>query len=360
MSRSERRERVQYLAARALAHLPDALKIRLSGEPPVVVDGQPLDPQLQLIRSVTRGRPLPGLIEPTVAAGRDRYRRQTQVFRGPVTAVAAVRDLDVAGASGPLRARHFAPSSPRDAPLLVYFHGGGFVIGDLETHDEPCRILCRHAGLHVLSVAYRLAPEHPFPAAVDDARSAFAWARMHAASLGAREDRVAVGGDSAGGNLAAVVSEALSAAASRGEKPVAQLLIYPATDFSSRRRSQDLFASGFYITRRDIDGFRDHYVGASGVPLDDPRLSPLYGSRLADLPPTLIVIAGFDPLRDDGEAYAAAVQEAGAGIRVVRFPSLGHGFIHMTGVAPAAREAMIAVARDWRALVDSATSHQMS
>jgi acetyl esterase len=350
MSRRARRERVLYLAARLLAHLPDALKIKLSGEPPAVVDGQQLDPQLQLIRSVAHGRPMPGLIEPTVAAGRERYRHQTHVFRGPVTRVAAVSDLEIRGASGRLRARHYAPPASGDAPLTLYFHGGGFVIGDLDTHDEPCRILCRHAGMHVLSVAYRLAPEHPFPAAIEDAQAAFAWARSHAASLGARAERVMVAGDSAGGSLSAVIS----ATACRGEKPGAQLLIYPATDFESDRPSQTLFESGFYITRHDIDGFRVHYVGGSAVPLSDPRLSPLHGPKLGDLPPTLIVIAGFDPLRDDGEAYAAAASAAGAPIRVLRFPSLGHGFVHMTGVAPAARQAMIMVAREWRALVDRA------
>jgi acetyl esterase len=360
---------VQYLAARLLAHVPDRIKIRLSGEPPIVVDGQQLDPQLQLLRAAVRGRRLPGLVEPTVAAGRGRYRRQTAAFRGPVTAVADVRDLDVPGAAGPLPARLYSPvpggrAQPdgwngRPVPLMVYLHGGGFTIGDLDTHDEPCRILCRYASMPILSVAYRLAPEHPFPAALDDVCAVFAWARDHSASMGAAAGRAVLGGDSAGGNLAAVAAVMLRADAA----PLAQLLIYPATDFASRRRSQDLFGSGFYITRADMDAFRDCYLSAAGMPVDDPRASPLRFFDDASSPlenrsggcdaiaPALVVIAGFDPLRDDGDAYARALEQAGTRVRGLRFPHLGHGFIHMTGVAPAARHAMIAIAHAWKALI---------
>ena len=183
MTTSSLRVRASYLAVRAISHLPDRVKIWLSGTAPVVVDGQQLDPQLQFLRSMRGRHNRPGLVEPTVAAGRARYRRETIAFRGPTTKVGAVRDLEISGASGPLRARHYAPTGDRPAPLTVYFHGGGFVLGDLDTHDEPCRLLCRYAGVHVLSVEYRLAPEHPFPAALDDATAALAWAQANAATL---------------------------------------------------------------------------------------------------------------------------------------------------------------------------------
>jgi len=350
--RPTRRERTLYLAARALALLPDVVKIRASGEPPVVVDGQTLDPQLQAIRGAARGR-APGLLEPTIAAGRDRYRRQTDVFRGPATRVGSVHAIEIATPSGPLRARHYAPAGTVDraprpaAAITVYFHGGGFVLGDLDTHDEPCRLLCRHANVHVLSVDYRLAPEHPFPAAVDDAAAALAWTQAHAAALGADPERVAVGGDSAGANLAAVIASMADPA----RRPVAQLLIYPATDLESRRASHQLFGEGFSITRRDLDAFRNAYAGGGRMPLDDPRVSPLRNAVLAGLPQALVAIAGFDPLRDDVAAYAQALERASVRVQTLWFRSLSHGFVHMTGVAPAAARAMKAIATAWAAML---------
>src|ERR1700737_1696671 len=191
---SSMRNRVWYFAMRAMAHLPDRLKIWLSGTAPVIVDGQQLDPQLQLLRSIRRRHTVPGLVEPTLPAGRARYRRETLFTRGPVTKVGAVRDLEINSPGGPLRARHYAPVDGSAAPLTVYFHGGGFVIGDLDTHDEPCRLLCRYAGVHVLSIEYRLAPEHPFPAALEDATAALAWAQANAATLGASPTGVSIGG----------------------------------------------------------------------------------------------------------------------------------------------------------------------
>jgi acetyl esterase len=371
-------ERIQLTVARAAARLPDRVKIALAGGAPVIVDGQQLDPQLQFLRSAQRRRPMPGLLEPTIEEGRRRYRHVTQAFRGPITPVAGVRDLEIPGAGGPLQARHYTPSLssrgvkapryesdgnrvPRDRsdsdaagrdgpqgntalpPLTVYFHGGGFVIGDLDTHDEPCRILCREAGVHVLSVAYRLAPEHPFPAAVDDAVAATAWARAHAASLGADPACVAVAGDSAGGNLAAVV-----AAVDPSTRPFARLLIYPATDSHTPRPSQRLFAQGFALTLRDRDEFFRHYLGGVEVRLDDPRLSPFAGVRLSREVPTVVVVAGFDVLRDEGNAYADALRRDDAPVQVLRFLSLEHGFIHLTGVCSTARHAISEIARAWR------------
>ena len=345
MWRGPLRAAIEYQIARLLSMCPDAVKLRLSREAPLAIDGQRFDAMAQLLRHIARARGAPRLLEPTIEAGRLRYRRETHVFRGPVTRVGAVRDLQIDGACGPLRARHYSPGSPTGAPLVVYLHGGGFVIGDLDTHDEPCRIVCRHGGAHVLSVEYRLAPEHPFPAAVDDACAAFTWAQVNAAALGADPTRVAIGGDSAGANLAAVVS--LLRTRSGATPPFAQLLIYPTTDMGTRRRSHDLFGDTFVLTMADCDAFYRCYVGDTGARRDDPRLSPLRAQDLSNLPPALVVVAGFDVLRDEGEEYARALGAAGTPVEIRRAPDLGHGFIHLTGICSAARRVMLDIARDW-------------
>jgi acetyl esterase len=268
-------------------------------------------------------------------------------IQGPLTPVAVVRELTVDGAAGPLRARYYQPDRPAGAPLLVYCHGGGFVLGDLDTHDETCRMLCRHAGQHVLSVDYRLAPEHPFPAPLDDAVEAFRWGAAHASGFGADSSRVAIGGDSAGGNLSAVVSQLTR---DDSVRPAAQLLIYPATDHPTPRPSHRLFDRDYFLTMADRDAFHRLYLGDSGIGPDDPRVSPLRARDLSGLPPALVVTAGFDVLRDEGEAYAAALEAAGTPARVHREPGLGHGWVNMTGVSPVAHRGLVEVARLWRGM----------
>lgn len=342
-------DRIERFAARVLVRLPPRMHVRLSGEPPVVADGLTLDPHAQLIRAVRRRRNRHHLCEPTLQAGRARYRRECTLFRGEVTPVGAVRDFSIPGPGGRLRVRHYAPVGRQPRPLTVYLHGGGFTIGDLESHDEPCRILCREGGVHVLAVEYRLAPEHPFPAALDDARAALRWAQAHAVEIGADPHRVGIGGDSAGGNLAAVV-----AIETRGDRPpAAQLLIYPATDAHNTRPSQQLFGEGFFLSNADRAAFTGYYLGGTGVGERDWRVAPLYAEDLSRLAPALVVTAGFDLLRDEGEAYADALRAAGTTVRMTRVAGLGHGFLHMTGVSPAARQAMEETARDWRALLDA-------
>jgi acetyl esterase len=207
-------------------------------------------------------------------------------------------------------------------------------------------VLCRHSGVHVLAVDYRLAPEEPFPAAVDDAVAALDWGFEHAAELGADPRCVAIGGDSAGGNLAAVASR-------HGERrPSLQLLIYPAADMVTERPSQTLFAEGFYLTSADRDWYHAQYFSGPGGPdVDDARALPLPEGDLADLPPALVVTAAFDPLRDEGEAYAHALRAAGTPVLLRRFGGLIHGFINMTGVSPACRDALVEIAGTLRGLL---------
>jgi acetyl esterase len=208
--------------------------------------------------------------------------------------------------------------------LLVFYHGGGFVIGGLWTHGNVAEAICGDADVHVLFVDYRLAPEHKAPAAVDDAYAAYRWAVDHASELGADPRRVAVGGDSAGGNLAAVVSQL--ARNDGAPPPVLQLLIYPITNYAGQTRSQDLFADGFFLRRWDMDFCREKYIGGSGVDAADPRVSPLLADDLSGLPPAILITAGFDPLRDEGRQYAEALRAAGNVVDEREYGSMIHAF----------------------------------
>jgi acetyl esterase len=338
------RDRAQRAGARMLAALPPRAQIRLSGGRPVEVDGQTLNPELQMLLHARERLGVTPHAAMSPEQARAYVRAESRASAGRPTEVGTVRELEVAGATGLLRARHYAPAEaggPR--PLLVFLHGGGFVVGDLDTHDEPCRVLCRHAGVHVLSIDYRLAPEHPFPAAADDAVAALDWALDHAAELGADPARVAVGGDSAGGNLAAVVSQHAD------RRPALQLLIYPAADMDTEHPSHGLFGEGFYLTAADRDWYYAHYF--SGPDVDDPRALPLARGALAGLPPAFVVTAAFDPLRDEGESYAAALREAGVPVLLRRFDGLIHGFANMTGISPACRDALVEIAGTLRGLL---------
>lgn len=342
-------ERILRGAARVLGVLPSRAKKVLAG-PAVSRDGHALDPEMAILLRFASG--LTAATAPSLDFFREAQRKDARVAGGTPLRVGAVRELTVDGAEGPLRARHYAPERDhaRDpAPLLVFFHGGGFVFGDVDTHDAPCRFLCRHAGAHVLSVEYRLAPEHPFPAAPLDARAALAWAFAHARELGADPSRVGVAGDSAGGNLSAAAS--WMAARDGGPVPRAQILVYPAVDRRVAWPSIDTFAEGFLLTRASIQWFHATYSGKRAEHEDDPRLNPLAASDLSGMPRTLVVTAGFDPLRDEGEAYAAALAKAGNDVTVRRFGPMVHGFFNMVGVSRVARDAVAEIAGAARVLL---------
>jgi acetyl esterase/lipase len=309
---------------KVLPWVPTNAKRLLAGGRSIVIDGNTLDPTLQLALSGQRAVGINGLVvDEDPVASRTQAREMALAFGGPQVHV-GVNDLSIPGPAGEIPVRHYRPATAEPVPLLVFYHGGGWTIGDLDTHDALCRLTCRDADVHVLSIDYRLAPEHPAPAAVDDAYAAFRWAHEHARDLGAMQGKIAVGGDSAGGNLAAVVSRL--ARDDGGPMPVLQWLIYPRTDFTAQTRSQSLFADGFLLTKHDIEWFEAQYLGDSGVEPNDPRVSPLLADSLAGVPPALIATAGFDPLRDEGEQYAAALRNAGVPVDLRSLGSLTHAF----------------------------------
>ena len=330
------------IARRACGLGPRAIK-RLIGPPPRL-DGQELAPDIQMLLELDRRTGTTSLVEGrTVEEARAENREGAKIVAGPPRPMARVEELSVAGAEGELAGRlYVALGSPHPPqPLLVYYHGGGWTIGDLDTHDGVCRFLAEHGGCRVLSVDYRLAPEHPFPQPVEDAVAAFAWARENAAALGADPARLAVGGDSAGGNLATAVC--LQTRDAGGPLPALQLLLYPVTDAVGGQASRDTFAKGFLLTREDMKWFEDHYI-PEGIDGKDPRASMMRADDVSGLPPAYIATAGFDPLRDEAETYAERMREAGVPVVLQRHTGMIHGFANLTAICPSARTAMLGVA----------------
>ncbi len=336
------RERFEKLLVGGLGKLPPRAQLLASGGRRVRIDGQQLEPEVQLTLMLMRLSGRASFEELPVAEARAEIRREATVYSGAPIPVARIEELEVPGAEGPLRARMYVPAGVASpAPMLVYLHGGGWVVGDLETHDQPCRFLATEAGVRVLAVDYRLAPEHPFPAPLDDCLAATRFAIEEAGTLDADPGRIAVGGDSAGGNLAAAVARLM--ALEDGPAPAFQLLIYPVTDLSRKRESYRLFREGFFLTERQMDWYRDHYL-PDPVAATDPRVSPVLASDLAGLPPAHVVTAGFDVLRDEGEDYAALLRDAGVAVSFMREPGLIHGFSHGAATGRAPRRAMQRIA----------------
>jgi acetyl esterase len=328
-----------------LARLPAAVQRLLAGGRAVRIDGLELDPSVQLVLRLLSVSGHRGLDTMPLEDARAEVRRDAAAFAGTVLPVVRVETPAVPGPGGAIPTRLYVPADDgRRRGLLVYYHGGGWVVGDLDTHDPVCRFLAREADVAVLAVDYRRAPEHRFPAAVEDALAAVRWAAHEADALGLDGARLAVAGDSAGGNLAAVVSQAARAG---GPRLAAQLLVYPVTDLSRKHPSYRLFRDGFFLTEAEMDWYRRHYLPDEGA-ARDPRVSPLLAADLRDLPPAMVLTAGFDVLRDEGEAYARRMEDAGVRVVLRRHAGLIHGFCNATAVSRPARAAM-AEAAGWLA-----------
>lgn len=314
-----------------------------------------LDPHVQVLLSVRKYVTANNEGErPHPEVSRHNFRRDMAAIANPMP-VATVKDFEIPSRAGKLTVRHYTPILTGDAeksaeplPLLVFFHGGSFIVGDVDTHDDPCRMFCQHGQMQVLSVSYRLLPEHPSPAAIEDCLDTLKWAHAHAASLGADSTKIAVGGDSAGGNLAAVVSQL---AVDKPYAPAAQLLMYASLDLVNDYPSHHDFGHGLFLSRVDVDFCKELHLSRSLLPFTDPRVSPLLGN-LSGLPPALIVTAAFDSLRDEGEMYAIKMREAGSHCVAYRVEGQGHGFVSMATVNHAAYKATRRIAKDFRVLLD--------
>ena len=296
-----------------------------------------IDPQAAALIANLVAQGVPPLYTLTPQAAREAYRRRARLTQAAPTALAEVRDLDWPGPAGASRARLYRPALDRLLPGLLYLHGGGWTIGDLDTHDVVCRDLAAGSGCAVVALDYRLAPEHPFPAAADDTLAGWRWLHAAAGGLGIDAGRIAVGGDSAGGNLAAGVCLDLRDA---GEAvPAFQLLIYPSTDQRAVAPSHTSNGQGYLLTRETVDYYRDNYLPDPATRVD-PRTSPLLHRDLGCLPPALVLTAGFDPLRDEGLQYADALSAAGVATQYVCFERQIHGFITMGGAIGEAATAL--------------------
>ena len=291
--------------------------------------------------------PVPKLWEIPAVQGREMFRMMMSTMEPPAVPIGKIENITMPGPAGPLKLRIYTPvAEGADAlPAIVYFHGGGWVIGDLDTHDALCRTLANEVGARVIAVDYRLAPEHKFPAAADDSYAAVKWVEANASELGVDANRIAVAGDSAGGNLSAVVC--LMAKQKGGPRIIYQLLIYPVTQWKAPTGSMDSFAEGYFLEKKGMHWFFDQY--ASGSDPNDWRLSPLAAPDVTGLPRAYVVTAGFDPLRDEGKAFADKLNRAGVAAVYVDYPGMIHGFFTMSAVVPTAKIAISDAAKALRA-----------
>jgi acetyl esterase len=297
--------------------------------------GRTMDPKAQIVGEFVKSIRVPGYYPPLPEL-RKQLQTMVELMDEPAPSLARVDTIEIPGPAGPIPARVYAAGRAAALPAVAYFHGGGWVQGDLETHHGLCARLAEGSGAMVVSLDYRLAPEHKFPAAVEDCAAAYRWLRTHGAEIGADPSRIGVAGDSAGGNLSAVVSQL--AAAAGLPVPTCQVLIYPAVDFALDTPSHREMEEGHVIPRERILWYSAQYL-RSDADKADLRTSPLRAGDLRGQPPALIITAGFDPLRDEGRAYADRLREAGVDVVYHEYPGQIHAFVSLTKAIPQGLEA---------------------
>lgn len=296
----------------------------------------PLDSSLKALLEALKSQPAPPMWQMDPVMARMAFGALMQAVGPRDEPTGGTKDLTISDGRVKLRVYTPVKATQGALPALLFFHGGGYVIGDLETHDGLCRILANEAGVRVVAVDYRLAPEHKFPAAVDDALAALRHVLDHAAELGIDPDRLAVGGDSAGGGLAAVLAQQ---AARTGQRLRLQMLLFPVTQIGQDTPSLTNFAEGYFLEREGLRWFYGHYL-PENANRDDPRISPLKAQDVKGLAPAFVMLAGFDPLHDEGLLYADRLRQAGVPVTLQDYPDMVHDFIYMVSALPAARTAL--------------------
>ncbi|WP_319453905.1 MULTISPECIES: alpha/beta hydrolase [unclassified Mycobacterium] len=346
-------DRAARRVVRRLVNLPAPVKRMLAGRP-IVVDGQTLDVNTQIGLRLMHLAGTGNFDSIPIEKARAQLSAEAWIF-GDELPIGSVEDITIPTAQFDLPARIYRPAGlTGPAGGLVHFHGGGWTLGDLGAADAVSRWLAHHAGIIVISVHYRLAPENPFPAALDDTIGAYAYVATHAEEFGLDPARIGVSGESAGANLAAVIAQTTARAArcEPSPTPVLQVLFQPVTDLSVKRESYRLFGEGFTMTEDHMDLYKRSYLGDNGS-ATDPRISPLLADDLSGVAPAYISTAGFDVLRDEGEAYARKLEQAGVPVTLVRTPSLAHSAINVPNNCPPAQEALLAAAEAIRSVLGS-------
>lgn len=326
------------MLVRWLTKLPGWLLVLLSGGKTFTRDQQKMTPATQFLLSQVNKSTRPSLHNLPPAQARLEYKRSNSYYRGGGPSSVGTQDFSIAGDNVAIPVRLYVPQGATGVtPLILYFHGGGFVVGDLDTHDDICRFIAHNIGVKLLAVHYRLAPENKFPAAFLDAVSVYQFCCQNADRMGINPEQLVIAGDSAGGNIAAALTHHVCQ--TEAIKPAFQLLIYPVMDLSEYAESYQIFGNGCGLEASAMDWFRDHYLAR---PLDrlDPRASPLLADSLGNLPPTYVCSAGFDPLRDEARAYAEKLKAAGVSVEYINHEGLIHGFSTGFTINPDGRKAV--------------------
>jgi acetyl esterase len=313
----------------------------------------PLDPQVKAFLDQASAMPRPKMWDMPLSMSRHSFAQMMTMMGPHDVPVGKIQNITIPGPAGDIRARVYAPiaGGGESLPAMVFFHGGGFVVGDLDTHDGLCRLIAHEGGFVVVAVDYRLAPENKWPAPLDDAIAATRWIFTNAPSLGIDAGRIAIGGDSAGGHLAACVTQAIKA--SGGLKLAFQLLLFPGTEFTTDTGSMNRYAVGYLMEKQTIEWFYSQVLPEDADRLS-PKVSPLLSKDFSGLPPAYIMLGGYDPLHDEGLAYAEKLKAAGVKVTVADYSDMVHCFIYLQSVLPQAHDAMAKAAEAVAQALDQA------